>query len=94
MKMVYSKHYRDDAQGHIFIEKEGACTVHLTGAAAMPQKELDQYGELFAKSPKMLAVLKKLVASFPEMDTDEPINGADAVDTLCAMWDEIKDAIK
>jgi len=46
------------------------------------------------KSEKMRAVLEKLVASFPEMDTDEPIAGSDAVDILCGMWDEIKDAIK
>lgn len=46
------------------------------------------------KSEKMRAVLQKLVDSFPEFETDEPIAGSDAVDTLCGMWDEIKEAIK
>jgi hypothetical protein len=41
---------------------------------------------------KAKAVLQKLVESFPEMDTDAPINGSDAVDVLCSLWDEIKEA--
>lgn len=44
-KYTYSKHYKNFPEGHIFIEKEGACTVTLTGAASMTQDELDELGE-------------------------------------------------
>lgn len=47
MKIKYSKHCRPHAQGHIYIDKPGACTVSLVGAAAMTQEELDIYGEIF-----------------------------------------------
>ena len=46
----YKKHYRDHSEGHIFLDKDGACTITLTGAASMTQDELDYYGELFAKA--------------------------------------------
>ena len=48
MEATYSPHYYDHAEGHIFINKPGACTITLTGAASMTQDELDRYGELFA----------------------------------------------
>ena len=44
-KYTYNQHYKPHAEGHIFIKKEGACTVTLTGAASMTQKELDELGE-------------------------------------------------
>lgn len=44
----YSRHYRDTAQGSVFIDKPGACTIQLTGAASMTQDELDHYGQLLA----------------------------------------------
>lgn len=44
-KYTYNQHYKTYAEGHIFIEKEGACTVTLTGAASMTQKELDELGK-------------------------------------------------
>jgi hypothetical protein len=47
---TYSRHYKTDAQGHIFLKKEGACTINLVGAAAMSQEELDGYGELIAEA--------------------------------------------
>jgi len=50
MRVVYSRHYRKDAQGHIFMDKEGACTIHLIGAASMTQAELDYYGEVIARA--------------------------------------------
>ena len=45
---TYTKHHRDDPEGHIFLDKEGACTITLTGAAAMAQDELDYWGEVIA----------------------------------------------
>ena len=48
---TYHKHYRPDSpQGHIFLDKEGACTIHLHGAAAMSQDELDHYGKVMASA--------------------------------------------
>jgi len=47
---TYSRHYKSDAQGHIFLNKEGACTIGLTGAASMSQEVLDVYGELMAEA--------------------------------------------
>ena len=46
----YTNHYKDHSEGHIFLDKDGACTITLTGAAAMTQEELDYYGELFAQA--------------------------------------------
>ena len=52
----YKKHHcrytspLDHSQGHIFLDKDGACTITLTGAVAMTQDELDYYGELFTKA--------------------------------------------
>lgn len=48
-KFSYSKHYQDHAEGHIYIDKPGACTITLTGAASMEQSELDDLGELIVK---------------------------------------------
>ena len=44
-KYTYNKHYKSYSEGHIFIEKEGACTITLTGASSMSQEELDEFGE-------------------------------------------------
>jgi hypothetical protein len=49
-KAEYSPHYLDDARGHIYIDKPGACTIDLTGAAAMTQEELNFYGKIMAKA--------------------------------------------
>lgn len=46
----YSRHYFHDARGHVYIDKPGACTITLVGAADMTQTELDHYGELFASA--------------------------------------------
>jgi hypothetical protein len=43
---TYSRHYKTDAQGHIFLTKEGACTITLVGAASMSQKELNEHAEI------------------------------------------------
>ena len=53
----YSSHHKDSSEGHIFLAKEGACTIHLIGSASMSQEELDKYGNLFAHA---LNVTKEL----------------------------------
>jgi len=50
MRITYRKHYHDHSEGHLFLDKEGACTIKLTGAAAMSQEELDEWGQIIAKS--------------------------------------------
>lgn len=57
-----------------------------------PQKA-KEVATLLERKTKMERVLRKLIDEFPEMETDEPINGSDAVDVLCSMWDEIKEAV-
>jgi hypothetical protein len=37
-------------KGHIYLDKEGACTIALEGAASMSQDELDSYGEIMAEA--------------------------------------------
>lgn len=48
-KFSYSKHHLDHAEGHIYIDNPGACTITLTGAASMEQAELDELGELIVR---------------------------------------------
>jgi len=47
---TYRKHGYDHAEGHIYLDKEGACTITLEGAASMSQDELDKYGEIMAEA--------------------------------------------
>ena len=53
---TYKKHHTVHPAGHIYLDKEGACTItvratiSLDGAAAMSQKELDSYGEIMAEA--------------------------------------------
>ena len=47
---TYKPHHRDNPEGHIYLDKEGACTITLTGAASMSQNELDLYGNMMAKA--------------------------------------------
>lgn len=49
-KATYSRHHFALPEGHVFIDKPGACTVTLVGAASMSQDELDRYGELLAQA--------------------------------------------
>jgi hypothetical protein len=47
--VTYHGHYFDDrVEGHLYIEKEGACTITLTGAASMTQTELNEWGRRIA----------------------------------------------
>ena len=63
---TYHKHYRPDSpQGHIFLDKEGACTIHLHGAAAMSQDELDHYGKVMASALCLSQACKNLFGSLP-----------------------------
>ena len=47
---TYNRHYKDTAEGHIFLQKRGACTITLEGAMAMTQKELDKFAEIMVKA--------------------------------------------
>ena len=49
---TYKKHFLDitQAEGHIYLDKEGACTITLSGAASMSQDELNHYGEIMAEA--------------------------------------------
>ena len=47
---TYSKHYKDFAEGHIFLDKEGACTLTLKGASSMSQEQLDKYAKIMTKA--------------------------------------------
>ena len=47
---TYTGHHGDDPEGHIYLDKEGACTITLTGAVSMSQNELDLYGNMMAKA--------------------------------------------
>jgi hypothetical protein len=51
-KVIYRPHFREHAEGHIFLGKDkvGAVTIQLTGAASMRQDELDFYGNLISKA--------------------------------------------
>lgn len=57
----YSTHFRDFPEGHIYINKEDACTITLTGAASMTQEELDTYGKVFAEALEKFFADKELV---------------------------------
>ena len=50
MRASYKECYYDHSEGYIFLDKEGACTITLTGAVAMSQEELNKWGELIAES--------------------------------------------
>ena len=50
VKAEYTRHHKESAMGHIFIDKKGACVIELAGAASMTQAELDFYGEIMAKA--------------------------------------------
>ena len=43
---TYKTHYKvGEPEGHIYLDKPDACTITLTGAASMPQHELDAFAE-------------------------------------------------
>ena len=46
----YTRHHGDHPAGHIYLDKEGACTITLEGAASMSQDELDIYGKVMAEA--------------------------------------------
>jgi len=45
---IYNPHHRQNAEGHIYIEKNGCVTIGLMGASAMTQQELNFFGGIFA----------------------------------------------
>ena len=47
---TYKTHYKvGEPEGQIYLDKEGACTITITGAASMRQHELDLYGKSMAE---------------------------------------------
>lgn len=46
------------------------------------------------REAKMERVLKRIVETFPEMDTDEEMSGSETISALCEIWPEIKEALK
>ena len=49
-KWKYSPHYKDDAQGHFFIENEEKIfVINLTGSASMSQEKLNEIAEFVVK---------------------------------------------
>ena len=83
---TYTPCHFEDARGYIFMEKAtGACTIHLTGAASMTQRELDAHGCLLAAAPTMLDALKYVVRYHREHDSGEgELFGLDFVTTCIA----------
>jgi|TARA_Y100000296_G_scaffold8585_1_gene10117 hypothetical protein len=66
---TYHKHHGDDPEGHIYLDKEGACTITLEGAASMSQDELDSYGEIMAEALNKSSVYRgKKVYPYPSHD--------------------------
>jgi hypothetical protein len=48
---TYKTHYKvGEPEGHIYLDKQGACTITLTGAASMKQHELDSYGKIMTEA--------------------------------------------
>lgn len=64
----YSPHHREDAEGHIFMDTTGACTITLTGASSMPQEDLDRYGKLMSMAPELLWSLRMMLEAFDPYD--------------------------
>tara|TARA_R110002012_G_scaffold152113_1_gene312051 strand:+ start:339 stop:551 length:213 start_codon:yes stop_codon:yes gene_type:complete len=53
----YNRHYKDNAEGHIFLQNRGDCNATLSvscisqeGSVGMSQKELDKYAEIMVKA--------------------------------------------
>jgi len=68
----YSPHYFDTAQGHIFINKEGACTIQLEGASAMTQAELDEFGKLIVDAVNAKLDKKKITKNPSRKTSNKP----------------------
>ncbi|MEP2668922.1 MAG: hypothetical protein ABJH04_08000 [Cyclobacteriaceae bacterium] len=59
---IYSPHFKDGAQGHIYLgDKAGAVCINLIGAAAMGQKELNECATLMAAAPQLFKAGQKSV---------------------------------
>ena len=65
---TYSRHYKDTPEGHIFLQKEGACTITLEGAMAMTQKELDEIASQIFGFSRM--TFREFVGEYSKYRTD------------------------
>ena len=50
--------------------------------------------QLMAAAPEMLAALETVLATFPEIRTDEPMSGADTIEALSLIWNSLEEAVK
>jgi hypothetical protein len=44
----------------------------------------------FFLAPKAIAICSQIAEEFPELDTDQAIEGSEAVDGLCRIWPNVK----
>ena len=49
---------------------------------------------LIAAAPEMLVALETVLATFPEIRTDEPMSGADTIEALSLIWNSLEEAVK
>lgn len=71
---LYSPHYREHAQGHIYLpnaNENEAHTIDLVGAAGMSQEQLNANANLIAAAPDMLEALEFIFFQAIDDDTTE-----------------------
>jgi len=80
--------------GEVVMDADGraVCTINRnrkgsTGFVPIMQWKGDS--RLIAATPQLLEFCERLFNGFPEMATDDELNGGDAVDRLCAYWPEL-----
>lgn len=81
-----------DSHGNI-VQGPGRYKIAITSATSIADRSDGADARLIAAAPELLEALKDLVSQLPEMDADQPLPGADAVDVLCFVWPKIKAAI-
>jgi hypothetical protein len=77
---VYSPHYKDDAQGHIFSNHADKMICNIQGVAAETQGNLNKNAELIVTA----------VNACKEINPDNPLNVAKAIPELFENANDIK----